>query len=120
MTTEEVDVIARGRVWSGIDAHEMGLVDKLGGLDEAIASAAELAELGDDYSVEYVEKELDWKDKIVADLLTRVAGYLQASEDLARPSFERRALGALREFADILSGFDDPNGMYAYCFCEAE
>ncbi|MCH7665612.1 MAG: signal peptide peptidase SppA [Acidobacteria bacterium] len=120
MTTEEVDVIARGRVWSGIDAHEMGLVDKLGGLDEAIASAAELAELGDDYSVEYVEKELDWKDKIVADLLTRVAGYLQANEDLARPSFERRALGALREFADILSGFNDPNGMYAYCFCEAE
>lgn len=120
MTTEEVDVIARGRVWSGIDAHEMGLVDKLGGLDEAIASAAELAELGDDYSVEYVEKELDWKDKIVADLLTRVAGYLQANEDPARPSFESRALGAMREFADSLSGFNDPNGMYAYCFCEAE
>ena len=120
MTTEEVDVIARGRVWSGIDAHEMGLVDKLGGLDEAIASAAELAELGDDYSVEYVEKELDWKDKIVADLLTRVASYLQANEDPARPSFESRALGAMREFADSLSGFNDPNGMYAYCFCEAE
>ncbi len=120
MTTEEVDKIARGRVWSGIDAYEMGLVDKLGGLEEAIASAAELAELGDDYSIEYVEKELDWKDKIVADLLVRVAGHLQASEVLARPSFERQALGALREFSDILSGFDDPNGMYAYCFCEVE
>ncbi|MCP4200371.1 MAG: signal peptide peptidase SppA [bacterium] len=120
MTTEEVDKIARGRVWSGVDAHEIGLVDKLGGLDEAIASAAELAELGDDYSVEYVEKELDWKDRILADVLSKVADRFQAAGRTERSSLEKLALGTLEEYANALAGFDDPFGMYAYCFCEVE
>ncbi len=45
MSKDEVDEIGQGRVWSGVDALEIGLVDQLGGLDEAIAVAAELAEL---------------------------------------------------------------------------
>ncbi|WP_284449802.1 signal peptide peptidase SppA [Spongiibacter tropicus] len=45
---EQVKPIAEGRVWSGMDAHELGLVDRLGGLDGAIASAAQLAGLSDD------------------------------------------------------------------------
>ena len=40
---ETVEEIAQGRVWSGKDAVEIGLVDSLGGLNEAIASAAEMA-----------------------------------------------------------------------------
>lgn len=43
MTTDEVDAIGQGRVWSGTDALEIGLVDQLGGLDDAIQLAAELA-----------------------------------------------------------------------------
>ena len=46
MTTEEVDAVAQGRVWSGTDAYELGLVDNLGDLDDAIAAVAELADLG--------------------------------------------------------------------------
>lgn len=42
-TTEAIHVLARGRVWSGSDAHERGLVDVLGGLEKAIAIALELA-----------------------------------------------------------------------------
>lgn len=45
---EQVKPIAEGRVWSGMDAHELGLVDRLGGLDGAITSAAQLAGLSDD------------------------------------------------------------------------
>lgn len=45
---EQVKPIAEGRVWSGMDAHELGLVDRLGGLEGAVASAAQLAGLKDD------------------------------------------------------------------------
>ena len=57
MTPEQVDKIARGRVWSGEDAKGIGLVDQLGGLDQAIESAAKRAKLEKGYRVWYVEKE---------------------------------------------------------------
>jgi protease-4 len=47
MTKEQVNQIAQGRVWTGVMAKKIGLVDELGGLDAAIASAAEEAELTD-------------------------------------------------------------------------
>ncbi|MEM0932523.1 MAG: S49 family peptidase, partial [Bacteroidota bacterium] len=43
MTPEEVDAIAQGRVWSGLEAQKIGLVDELGGLDDAVEGAAQLA-----------------------------------------------------------------------------
>ncbi len=45
MTAEQVDAIGQGRVWSGVDAVKIGLVDELGGLDYAIAEAAKLANI---------------------------------------------------------------------------
>ena len=50
---ETVEEIAQGRVWSGKDAVEIGLVDSLGGLNEAITSAAEMAELNKYNLVDY-------------------------------------------------------------------
>ena len=44
MSVADVDKIAQGRVWSGTDAHDIGLVDSLGGLEDAVAYAAKLAE----------------------------------------------------------------------------
>ncbi|MGE5125252.1 MAG: signal peptide peptidase SppA, partial [Betaproteobacteria bacterium] len=49
MTKQQVDKIARGRVWSGEDAKGLGLVDQLGGLDQAVASAARRAKLAKGY-----------------------------------------------------------------------
>ncbi|WP_350285012.1 signal peptide peptidase SppA [uncultured Croceitalea sp.] len=45
MSVDAVDEIAQGRVWSGVDAQRLGLVDELGSLDDAIAAAAEMVEL---------------------------------------------------------------------------
>ena len=56
MSTAEVDAIAQGRVWSGKKAMELGLVDALGNIDNAIEAAAELAGL-QDYSTLLIEKE---------------------------------------------------------------
>jgi protease IV len=66
---EKIDGIARGRVWSGAQAKERGLVDKLGGLEEAQAEAAKLARLSaGDYEVEYVEKPLSAFDQLFLDM----------------------------------------------------
>lgn len=45
ITINQADSIAQGRVWSGIDAKRIGLVDELGGLDDAIAAAADMVDL---------------------------------------------------------------------------
>src|SRR5690606_24285178 len=50
MTFEEVDEIAQGRVWTGIDAKRLGLVDEIGGLEQAISYASQLVNI-DDYGV---------------------------------------------------------------------
>ena len=57
-TKQDIDAIARGRVWSGEQAQERGLVDKMGGLQEAAAAAAQRANLGTEYRLHYIEKPL--------------------------------------------------------------
>ena len=69
MTFAQVDSIAQGRVWTGTSASQIGLVDELGGLEEAILYAAQLAELEDGYKVkEYPEDEDDGIMKIFSQL----------------------------------------------------
>jgi protease-4 len=58
MTTDEVDSVGQGRVWSGEDALEIGLVDLLGGIDDAIEIAAGMAEVDNYRVIEYpVQKD---------------------------------------------------------------
>jgi protease IV len=63
LTTEAVDKIGQGRVWSGSRAVELGLVDKLGDLNVAIATAAELAKLTD-YGIVIYPAQVNWFEKI--------------------------------------------------------
>ena len=53
MTIEQVEEIAQGHVWLGQDAIDIKLVDQLGGLDDAVAKAAELAKLDKYYTNNY-------------------------------------------------------------------
>jgi len=53
LTRDQVHEIAQGRIWTGRRALELGLVDQLGGLEDAIASAVQLAEISDYRLVEY-------------------------------------------------------------------
>jgi protease-4 len=67
MTFAQVDSIAQGRVWSGSEAIKIGLVDKIGGLNEAISEAATLAKVKKYKTINYPEYEKDFQD-IFADL----------------------------------------------------
>jgi len=118
MTTEEVDLIARGRVWSGEDAYELGLVDNLGDLDGAIAAAAELAELGDDYEVSYIEKKVKFKEKILKELMARAMGVFGPEIQNETPLEEviRQVQRSAAAFAEL----NDPNHAYALSMIETD
>ncbi|WP_340102733.1 signal peptide peptidase SppA [Rhodohalobacter sp. 8-1] len=65
MTYDEIDEVARGRVWTGVDAHERGLVDVLGGIDRAIEIAAEKAGI-DAYILDNYPKQKDLYQQLFA------------------------------------------------------
>ena len=62
MTTEQVDAIAQGRVWTGVDAHKLGLVDEIGGLDAAIKYAAKLGKTTSYRTENFPEYEKSFED----------------------------------------------------------
>ena len=62
MTTEQVDAIAQGRVWTGIDAQKLGLVDEIGGLDAAIKYAAKLGKTTSYRTENFPEYEKSFED----------------------------------------------------------
>ena len=106
LTTNRVDEIAQGRVWSGADALKIGLVDELGGLDQAIAVAAKEAKLGANYSViEFPEK------KSLIEGLSEAFGGEQPP--LARHDLGSRVAEKVMANWRWLSSFDDPHGVYA-------
>lgn len=56
-TPEKIDAVAQGRVWTGEQAKERGLIDRIGSYQDALKSAATLAKLGNEYRVTYIERE---------------------------------------------------------------
>ena len=127
MSKDDVDRIARGRVWSGADALERKLVDRMGGLPEAIASAAKRAKLAEGkYRVWYVEKEMTFREKLMSQFLdgrarlARAFGFdVEEPEAAPAPPAVRAVLDRLGETARLLA-FNDPNGVYAWCGCEVK
>jgi len=102
-----VEEIAQGRVWSGIDAKEIGLIDELGGLDAAIAFAAEKAGLGTNYRlVEYPRQK---------ELFEAIQDFVEGAKPRYARSTSLSAKIAQRIEAELkmLRSFNDPNGIYA-------
>jgi protease-4 len=121
MDREAVDRIARGRVWSGEDAKQIGLVDQLGGLDQAVAAAARRAQLKDGYRVWYVEKEGDWSETLATSWLTAAAdAFAPEPETAPAPGRVETWARELQARAAALAAFNDPRGVYAACLCEVE
>lgn len=72
MTTEQVKAVASGRVWTGNQAKERGLVDVLGGLEDAIQIAANKIDAGDDYRVLYYPQQKQWFEVLFDDMGKKV------------------------------------------------
>jgi len=118
MTTEEVDKVAQGRVWSGSDAYKLGLVDNLGDLEDAIAAAAKLAELDEDYVVSYIKQEEGFQDKFVRELM---AGAISASnQNTISTSPLNRMLLKVQHTAADFGALNDPNHAYVISNIETD
>jgi len=115
-TKEEVDEIAQGRVWSGADAHKLGLVDHLGTFTDALDSAAKRAKLGDNYKVKYIREKPSFREQFISNFFS---GTTKVFDTRTQGGQTLNPLnGILQVFArqiEILSRFNDPNGVYAYC-----
>jgi protease-4 len=108
-----VDVlpIAGGRIWSGVKALELGLVDKIGDLEDALSSAANMAEI-EDYSVKTYRKELDPIDIFLQEILENIDYQVKVDPNL------KILLDTTSKYSKIIS-LEDENIM-AYCFeCDA-
>ncbi|MBL4911000.1 MAG: signal peptide peptidase SppA [Alteromonadaceae bacterium] len=123
MTLTEVDAIAQGRVWTGKKAKELGLVDELGNLDDAIAAAASLAKL-DDYEPLLIEQEVSAKDKLLQNIFGKVTAILPLSTLHAvtpNSSATEKLMAILSTQLNKMSSFNDPQGMYSRCeSCEID
>lgn len=118
-SVEEVEAAAQGRVWTGSAALSRGLVDKLGGLPEAIESAAELAGLEEDtYMLDYVEQQLGFVETLMLSMTAKALAGVDRLVDLPRwPATVTQALSTLEPLA-FIDRLNDPRGIYAYCFCD--
>jgi protease IV len=114
---EDVDKIAQGRVWDGVDAQRIGLVDHLGGLKDATDAAAKLAELGSDYDVDYIEPELSLRQELLMQLRSETLHMGQMAGIIAPRSDIERVLDPVLEQARAIARLNDPRGLYAYCWC---
>jgi protease-4 len=120
MDIDAVDAIGQGQVWTGMDALNNGLVDELGGLDDAIAAAAELAEISDDdFGIKTIEQKLSPTEQMIVDLLSvvRTTG-VDLSGWGGDASFVRDITLSIAEKARPLLRFNDPKGVYAHCLCD--
>ncbi|MEM9334757.1 MAG: signal peptide peptidase SppA [Pseudomonadota bacterium] len=118
MDTATVDSIGQGKVWTGNEALANGLVDQLGSVDDAIVSAAELAGVSD-YGVKQVEKALSPTEQFILDLMSvGIAVGIDPSVFAPEPTAVQKILGEFETALESLTRFNDPKGVYAYCFCE--
>jgi protease-4 len=118
-SVDDIDKIAQGRVWAGVDAQRIGLVDHLGGLKDAIDAAAKLGDLGADFEVDYIEPELSLREELLLQLRSQVLRFAGSLGLAAPPNDLARVVDPLLDQARLLGRFNDPRGMYAYCWCRA-
>jgi protease IV len=116
-SVQDVDKIAQGRVWAGIDAERIGLVDHLGGLKDATDAAAKLAELGSDYAIDYIEPELSLRQQLLLQLRSDAVHLGQIAGLIPPPSPLESALDPILAQARSIAELNDPRGLYAYCWC---
>ncbi len=119
MSLDLVDTIARGRVWSAKQARDLGLIDEIGGLSDALDDAAKRAKIGGNYDVVWVENQLTFTQKMVMSMLVNATEILDIDafndynknlQQLLSPIQESLRLAAHAQMGQMTQ--------YAHCFCE--
>ena len=120
VTKEEIDQIARGKVWIGSKALEIGLVDEIAGIDRAIELAAELAEIDEELlGVKRINRDSDL-DSFFAGMMAKITSSIIKITGLDFLYKKNELLDGIEESLHELSMMNDPNGIYMKCFCELD
>lgn len=114
LSPEEAEKAAEGRVWTGRDAKDLGLVDEFGNLDDALKAAAELANLKR-WQVTPIAPEESARDKFLRELFDSSARILAPHLQSWLPAGFGKALLEMNRGLDPLTRFNDPQGTYAFC-----
>lgn len=115
MSRDDVHEVAQGRIWTGKQAMERGLVDQLGNFDDSVSVAAQLAAI-DDYDVKVIQQELSSKEQFFADLFNSTSDYIPApSVGGEAKHWLMGTLNKVKTETAVLQNFDDPKNVYSYC-----
>ncbi len=128
MTLSQVDAVAQGRVWSGKKAKELGLVDELGNLSDAIASAANLAQL-DQYDTLIIKKQPSTHNLLLKKMMGEAYSFANAAfgttHNVTEDNLSSMAsvtnkpmtqfINLLQTEVSKMNQFNDPQGMYTLC-----
>ena len=106
---EDINKIAGGRVWIASSAKEIGLVDEIGGIDDAIAYAAKITEL-EDYQVEYYGQKLSPEEQIIKELLENFDISIAEPEVLS-------ALSGIANLYEALVEIQEPKALFTCQDC---
>jgi protease-4 len=108
LSKQKVAQLAQGRVWSGQDAKNLGLVDQIGGTDSAIQYAVKQAKLGNDWELEDYPEDKSLEERILKKLTSEVTTPNPKQPDPLTAEFLK-----LQADLEILKSMNDPRGIYA-------
>jgi protease-4 len=103
----KVQEIAQGRVWSGTAAKQLGLVDEIGGFEDAVAEAAKQAKLGDNWQLEEYPKRRSFEEQILA----RLSG-VRVLKPAAKLDPLTAEVKKMQEELGAIESMNDPQGIY--------
>jgi protease IV len=111
-----IDAIAQGRVWSGVDAKRLGLIDQLGGYEDAVKLAAQLAKLGKNYDVEYYDVAVGLGAALGLRVQASIARLLAPLVPQSMwPKLLARGVQPVVTEIERVSRLSDPRNTYMYC-----
>ncbi len=121
MSVADVDKVAQGRVWTGQQALDRDLIDKMGGLLEAVASAAEMAGADGSLEFEYIEPKLSSFEEFILGMTTSALAYLPNELFVTANWLQRPLVRNLFTDLDFLANSESGFATYARCLmCEVE
>jgi protease-4 len=122
MTVAGVDAVGQGRVWTGAQARERGLVDRLGSYNDALASAAARGKLGKDYRVTYVEREGSLVERLLQPFGVSAAMAMNIQVKLGLldglPAGAATAVAKDMSFLSDMADGKKPFAAVTHCMCE--
>ena len=122
MDKDAVDEVAQGKVWTGVDALGHGLIDQLGGFEDAVLVAADLAELEEGhYGLKNIEQKMSPGQQLLVDIVGAAAKTgLDLSGLVRQPSALEELAGSIAAKTKSILRFNDPKGIYSHCFCDID